>query len=285
MTTKINLVLFQPDTPRYKILDSYLEVIESLRWGLCALGYQCEFMRNRFDHGAVNIFFGWIPALQMGALEHIPPNSILYNLEQMAVGSMRGAVLLEQAAARFQIWDYSEANLPNWRELNPRFPVYYAPVSFAPTLVQAAVAAAEDIDLLYVGSLSARRVDKLSAASSHHSAVVTLSNVWGHQRDAFIGRARVLLNVSHDNPRMNIFEVVRVSYYLANQKAVVCESYPGQQVEADMQATLRFAAADGLGAACDALLADAPLRAAYARDCHEMFRQRDVRAVLRGFFD
>lgn len=285
MPTKINLVLFQPATPRYKILDSYLEVIDSLRWGLEALGYQCELMRNRYEHNAVNIFFGWIPALQMGALEQVPPNSILYNLEQMAVGSMRGATLLEQAAARFQIWDYSEANLANWNELAPAYPVYHAPVSFAPSLVRPRPEQPEDIDLLYIGSLSPRRVDKLSAASSHHSSVVTLSNIWGGQRDDFIGRARVLLNVSHDNPRMNIFEVVRVSYYLANHKAVVCESYAGQHVEADMQAALRFADAANLGAACDALLADPDACATYAAECHEMFRQRDVRAVLRGFFD
>ncbi|WP_317204569.1 hypothetical protein [Janthinobacterium sp.] len=285
MTTKINLVLFQPDTARYKILDSYLEVIESLRWGLEALGYRCGFMRNRFEHDAVNIFFGWIPALQMGALESIPANSIFYNLEQMAVGSMRGAVLLEQAAARFQIWDYSAANLANWAELNPRFPVYHAPVAYAPTLECVPAGPAEDIDLLYVGSVSPKRAEKLATASSHNSSLLTLGNVWGAQRDAFIGRAKVLLNVSHDRPAMNIFEVVRVSYYLANRKAVVCESYPGQHVEADMLATLRFAAAADLGEACDALLADAPARAAYAEAGYEMFRQRDVRAVLRGFFN
>lgn len=285
MKRRINLCLYRPGTPRFRILDSYLEVIESLRWGFEALGYDVAFRVNSIDNGALNILFGWIPAFQMGLADQLPKDTILFNMEQFAAGNLRGLQHVERALADFQVWDYSRANIANFAQLAPSKPVYWARTSYAPTL-QRIAPAEEDIDLLYIGSLSPRRSEKVQAATGPAQwSLVTLANVWAEQRDAFIGRSRVLLNVSHENPAMNIFEEVRVSYYLANRKAVVCEEVAGQHVEPDMASTLRFAPAGQLADACHALLEDPAARRVYAEEAHAMFVQRDVRDVIRGFFD
>lgn len=283
---EVNLVLFRPNTPRFQILDSYLEVMESLQWGFQSLGYECALRINAIsgDRNCINIVFGWIPALQMG--NTFPEGTILYNLEQYSKTPMKGQALLEKIVEKYQIWDYSLANIRRWNEINPRFQPYYARVSFAPNLVKLPPVAAEDIDLLYVGSLGLNRAEKLIECSSspNRNSVVTLSNVWGRQRDEFIARAKVLLNISNENPHMTIFEIVRVSYYLANKKAVICELFPGMEIEEEMLKVLKFAPASGLPAACDELVHDTEKRQKYAEECYETFRKRDVRDVIRNFF-
>ena len=284
---RVNVVLFQPDLPRFSILNSYQEVIDSLLWGLQASGFEASFLRNAFDPHAVNIVFGWIPAFQMGGSDRFPPNTILYNLEQFSVAGMRGAPILEEAAARYQIWDYSAANLPHWAELSPRFPVFHAPVSYAPTLERLPTGKPEDIGMLYIGSLGAKRSEKLHTTVDTpvvSNGLVSLTNVWGAMRDEFISRAQLMLNVSNDNPLMKIYEVVRVSYYLANRKAVLSEEVPGNFVEDDLRRVLQFSPPSELGHAAAALLAEPERRLRYADECYQVFRQRDVRAVVRAYF-
>lgn len=216
-----------------------------------------------------------------------PEGTILYNLKQYSRQSMKGREDLRRAAVRYQIWDYSAANISRWNEINPRFPVYYAPISFAPNLVKIARAGTEDIDILYVGSLGPKRAEKLSAVGStpNHNSVISLSNVWGSQRDEFISRSKLLLNISNENANMTIFEIVRVSYYLANKKAVICEIYPQLEIEEDMKNVLKFVEVGNLGSTCDEYINDARKREDYAEACFEAFRQRDVRDVIKNFLN
>jgi hypothetical protein len=281
---KIKLVLFKPDIPRFKILDSYLEVMDSLLWGFTSLGHECSMALNAIDNRCINIVFGWIPALLNGNV--FPPGTILYNLEQFSTQSMRGNRVLEVAAQNYQIWDYSAANIQRWMDLAPRFPVFFAPISYAPSLTRVSAPECEDIDVLYCGSLGAKRAEKIISVGNtqRQSSVVTLSNVWGRQRDDFIGRAKLLLNVSNENPLQTIFEIVRVSYYLANRKAVICEQLPSMSSEDDMRSTLFFVTPDQLASTCDEYLEDVGKRRAYAQAGFEVFRQRDVRIVLQSFF-
>jgi hypothetical protein len=285
MKQKINIVLFQPEHPRFHILNSYLEVIDSLVWGFEALGHTCTFRRNQVDYGALNIVFGWIPAFQAGLAGSFPPGSILVNLEQNSRTSLRGLTAMEFAAANFQIWDYAPGNIDRWREINPRFEPYLARISYAPTLTRFA-GTREDIDIGYCGSLSPRRIDKIAAATAtdRSNSVMYLAGFWGDVRDSLLARSKVLLNVSQENPLLTVFEIVRVSYYLANRKAVLCEARPDLEIEPDMAAVLRLETAERLPAACDELVADDALRRRYADDCFEAFAARDVRDVIRGFF-
>ena len=63
------------------------------------------------------------------------------------------------------------------------------------------------------------------------------SGVRGAERDALIARARLVLNL-HFYPTA-IFELVRVSYLLANGKAVVAECGPETEIDADIRARSR----------------------------------------------
>ena len=286
MPPKINLTLFRPDHPRFRIMDAHLEVMRSLHWGFRALGVDCSMHVNRFEPQATNIVFGWIIAAQVGALAGLRDDTILYNFEQFSERPLEGSGIA-QLAQRFRIWDYSAANLPRWQACNPRFAPFHAPVSYAPVLSHIAPAAEEDIDLLFIGGGGPGRQARLNEVSGGTSApsLVVLQNLWGAARDSFIGRSRLLLNIGNDNPQHRIFEEVRVSHYMANRKAVVCEAVPGAHVAPDMRAALPIVPRADLPATCERLLADPTERARWATQGFDAFCQRDVRDVLRRGFD
>ncbi|MDH4390190.1 MAG: hypothetical protein QE285_02050 [Aquabacterium sp.] len=285
MPRKYNLTLFRPDHPRFRIMDSHLEVMASLQWGLQACGLDCTVHVNQIDPQRTNIVFGWIIAAQMGALAQVPADTILYNFEQFSERQIAGTGLGD-LAQRFQIWDYSAANLPRWQACNPRHAPFHAPVSFAPNLERVRPAAQQDIDLLYIGSAGPGRSAKLAqiCTAPGRPALVSLQNVWAEARDGFIGRSKLLLNLSNDDPALRIFEVVRVSYYLANRKAVVCEDVPGQHVEDDLRPHLLWVPRDQLADRCAALLADPAALAEVGAPGPVAVRRRDVRDLIRQFF-
>ena len=281
---KINISLFQPSYSVMNIHNAFLEVIESLQWGFTNLGFECTFRINEVDRTCVNIAFGWVAAFNSGHMDIYPPGTILYNLEQWSNTRLYDQPVFHHIAEKFQIWDYSLGNLARWNELNPKYTPYYARISFAPNLIKIQPAE-EDIDILFIGQLNHGRADKVAACQSNvglnRNSVVSVSNVWGRQRDDFISRAKLMLNLSSPT---GVFEIVRVSYYLANKKAVVCEYHPNLVVEDDISEIVKFVATSDMASYCDSLVHDAEKRKNYAEKCFDFFCQRDVRDVIRNFF-
>lgn len=279
-----NLCLFRPGSPRWKIMDAHLEVMESLRWAFEACGIECSLRVNELDLSRRNIVFGWIVAAQINQLAGLPDGSILYNFEQFSEHPPPEPGVV-QMLSRFQLWDYSAANMAYWHALRlPREP-FHAPVSYAPTLTRIARAPQPDIDALFVGSAGPARYEKILSISLSESrpAVAVLMNLWGATRDEMIGRARLMLNVSAESPTLRIFEIARVSYYLANRVPVLCERVPGIYVEPDMQDAVAWAHKDELAAVAQQLLGDPAALQALGQRGFEIFSRRDARQVVRDW--
>lgn len=288
LVKKVNISLFKLPYSAMNVHDSFQEVIDSLMWGFNDLGIECTFRINEVDRSCVNIAFGWVNAFNNGLMDIYPHGTILYNMEKWSNQSFVNDPFFHVIADRFQIWDYNLATLEKWRELNPRFLPYYARVSFAPNLVKVPPQAEEDIDILFIGSLNESRAAKVMDCQRNigvnRNSVVTVSGIWGARRDDFISRSKVLLNLSCPGGQYSTFEIVRVSYYLANKKAVVCEYHPGLEIEDDMRNVLKFVPADEFAVCCNDLVHDADKRKAYADACFDVFSARDVRDVIKGFF-
>jgi hypothetical protein len=95
------------------------------------------------------------------------------------------------------------------------------------------LASEQDIDVLFFGTPSDRRLRILELLKAQGVRVVARFNIWGAQRDELISRAKVVLNM-HYYPT-HIFEIVRVSYLLANHKAGVSECDPDTEIEDDLR--------------------------------------------------
>lgn len=261
-------------------MDAHLEAMEALRWGLMASGIDCSVRHNELDLSRRNIVFGWIVAAQINQLRGLPPGSILYNFEQFSELEAPDAATV-QMLQPFRIWDYSAANLDYWRRAG--LSAFHAPVSFAPTLVRIPRANAPDIDALFVGAAGAVRSEKLLriASSEARPSVAVLLNFWGALRDEMLGRSRLLLNVSSESPRLRIFEVARVSYYLANRLPVLCERLPGLHVEPDLVDAVAWADKQELPEVAARLLADPAALAELGQRGFDIFSRRDARLVVQ----
>lgn len=287
---KICLVQYSPFYPKVGMLDSYNEVIESYAWGFAALNHDVKRLINCFDPDALNIVFGWQMPFQLGLIDTFPINTIFFNFERYTNRERTSPAItfLAYVASKYQIWDYSQDNVVIVNALNPMFPAYYAKIAYAPNLEKVPTGVEPDIDVLYYGKLSPYRYDALSKVADSRPnltglSVMTLTNVWGKLRDEFIARSKVIVNISHGG---EIFEIVRVSYLLANKKAVVCVLGNGQEViEGDLRSgALKFIMTSDVQSTCQALVEDDAARVLYAEQGYEIFRQRDIREVITNFF-
>jgi len=282
---KVCLIQYNPAYPKVGLLDAYNEVVETYLWGFAALGYAVERRINCFDADALNIVFGFSIPYQLGLIDTFPANTIFFNLEQY-VGKPLVNTSVHYLACKYQIWDYSLGNVACLNALNPKYPVYYAPISYAPVLEKVPAGMEQDIDVLCYGDLTLERGATVRRVATSRSDLTGLSamilcNVWGKQRDEFIARSKVIASV----PRGNIFESVRISYLLANKKAVVCEHRDEMEIEEDFRhGNPIVASVMEFRNTCQALVENDAERTRYAEQGYELFRQRDIRDVIKRFF-
>ena len=234
--------------PGYPHSAAFAEVAETIRHGLTTLGHDALVSRDLAAADRRHIVLG--AHLAPGAGIQLPPGSIIYNLEQVDDRSrwMTGALL--DLYRRYPLWDYSATNIERLVALGVPRPTH-VPIGYVPSLTR--IAPAEpDIDVLFYGSLNERRkrvIDRLRAAGVRVEAVF---GVYGGERDALIARAKLVLNVHYYEAK--VFEVVRVSYLLANGRAVVSERGSDPAEEASFASAVAFADHDQLVDTCLALL-------------------------------
>lgn len=277
--SNFNLVLVIPH-PRMHGLKGYREIMETVQWGLQALGHQVSISENRFKTGVRNIVFG-AQMLTPQELEQVWPETIVYNLEQLR--NLDAAALnpvFRQIAQKFQIWDYSAANLATWQQLGARRPVVHVPVGWAPVLQRIAQPAEQDIEVLIYGLPSEARNASFSAMGQQGITCLMLCGLYGQARDALIARSKIVLNASLYT-RSDVFEIARVSYLLANRKCVLSLKRPDMFIEADIQAVVAWCEPDTLVQRCYDLLENDAARAALGEAGESAMRQRDIRPLLQ----
>ncbi len=134
----------------------------------------------------------------------------------------------------------------------------HVPVGYVPALTRIPPAPMPDIDVLFIGSLVARRIQILQALERQGARVVAVYGRYGRERDDLIARAKIVLNI-HFHPA-KVFEIVRVSYLLANRRFVVSESGSDATVEGAFAGGVVFAEYDRLVETCLAYLRDEAAR-------------------------
>ena len=260
-------------------LNGYKEVIDSVLWGLSELGHEVRYSLNTFDPTSRNIIFG-AQVLPVEFLQTLPTHTIVYNFEQLR-GLQKNQIKpeLHLCAERFTIWEYSESNFESWALLGVDKPVL-VPVGYAPVLSRIPKPAIQDLDILIYGMSGDKRVNAFHRLSHAGFKVLFVSGLYGEFRDALISRSKIVLNVNlYDLPK--IFEIVRVSYLLANKKAVVAMLDPGTAVEKDLNTSVRFTVLEKIANDCAQLLEDDSERTRLEMLGYETFIQRDIKKILQ----
>lgn len=227
--------------PRMHGLNGYKEVVETLSWGLQSLGHRVSYAINAAASDATNIVFG-AQVMPVAALKQLPDNTIIYNFEQLrgiAANRVREETRYYAKAEQFKIWEYSAANVPSWHGLGRR-DVKVVPVGYAPILSRIPKAARQDVDVLIYGLTGERRLQVFHALSQFGLSTLFVSGLYGAARDDLISRSKTVLNVNLYQ-KSRIFEIVRVSYLLANRKAVIADLDADTSIDADLHGAVRFA--------------------------------------------
>ncbi len=240
--------------PNYPHVLAFAELANALVQGLGALGFAAALTQNPAEIEGRAIVLaphliphvGWRP----------PADAILYNLEQGDDGNEWFSPAYWDLLHRHEVWDYAQLNIDYLAARG--VPARLMPVGYAPCLTRIESAAQEDIDVLAYGAMTPRRIGILQALHQRGLKVVPLFNVYGPERDRHIARARLVLNIHAQTARL--FEIVRVSYLLANGRCVLSEDGNDPGLEAPYRDGVTFVPYDQLIGATLNLLADEPAR-------------------------
>ena len=250
---RVTLVRFRIDKEIY--YRAFDEVVEGLIAGLKEIGVHVNVAINEVNLLQNNILIG-AHLLSDEALEALPSNVIIYNLEQLVKftsSSICNRPAYINALRVHHRWDYSLNNIATPLDYVLQGNVEYVPVGYASCLSRVE-SVEQDIDVLFYGGVTFRRKKICDALKDKGYNVCVSCGVYGVERDSLIRRAKLVLNVHlYDS---HILEVVRVSYLMANSKAVVCECASDTEVYPHFRDGLCLVAYDDIVNACVELLVD-----------------------------
>lgn len=138
--------------------------------------------------------------------------------------------------------------------------------------------------MLLYGVPGPGRLGAFQQLCNHGLTCVFLCGLYGPARDELIARSKMIVNIALYE-RSKIFEVVRVSYLMANRKAVVADVDADTVIDADVAAGIRTVSAGELVAACKDLAADAAARERLQEAAFRSISQRDIRRILAEVID
>ncbi|MBI1733149.1 MAG: glycosyltransferase family 1 protein [Gammaproteobacteria bacterium] len=246
------------DPPKLPMKGILMEVAEAVCYGLRDLGMDARITTSLEATGRRRILLGTgaLPnAQELGCAAALPlqrGDTILYQLEQVEGPAHFLTSSVFPWFMTFAAWDYSRYNM-QWFDLLGMDRITHVALGYVPQWTRIP-GSKKDIDVLFYGRLTERRRLILDKLHRRGVKVAALVGVFGAERDSYIARSRIVLNVHHYQAR--IFEYPRVLYLLANGACVVSESGSDPD-EAEFSAGVAFAPYDGLVSSCLNLL-DSP---------------------------
>lgn len=203
----------------------FAEAVEALTWGLRGLAHEVESSTYPV-RGACNIILA--PHLLLASDENvsIEPGTIVYNAEpSWSPLFLRSLRLLGNRHC--VVWDYSPSSTEFLRGLG--IPARTVPFAWCPSLARepSPLAHPRHVDVLWIGSLSPRRervLAELARLAPEGFAIKRLFNCYGRERDHWIVRSKVLLNVHYWDE--GGCEDLRIIHAASNAVAVVSEGEP-----------------------------------------------------------
>lgn len=241
------VVLLEP--PGYAHTGIVAEVAETIHHGLEALGAASTLARNAMWSDRVNIVFGahLLPAMS-GWDAHGTDHLVVFNLEPIQDGFLEALPPYLQLLRSCRVWDYDARNVRRLAALGISG-VDHVRIGYAPPMTRIANAARQPIDVLFYGMLNQRRLRLRDQLVRMGLETRFVFGVYGAERDALVAQAKVVVSPSRFE-RDGTFDIVRLSYLLANHKAVVMEGGIDAEQEALFAEGVAFAGFDGLATEC-----------------------------------
>jgi hypothetical protein len=252
------------------------EVADALEDAFRELGGSAPIVRNPEEwNGRIPIVLGANLLWRLG-YPPMPPNSIIFNLEQMIEGSVWMSDRYLPALQQFPVLDFSKQNLASLHGLGIRH-ARLLEIGYSPALAKIPISLEKPYDVIFYGSVNDRRQRIIDELVARGMITASLRGIYGPDRDLHIGRAKLVVNIHYYE--QSAFEVVRVSYLVANKIPVLSERRPD---ETDGEwAGVEYASYDQLVERCIALVDDDRWRERLAEDGFRHFSERRQADLLR----
>jgi hypothetical protein len=157
-------------------------------------------------------------------------------------------------------------------------------VGYAPILQRIVRADPQDIDVLIYGVPGQERLRAFHYLCLEGLTCVFVCGLYGAARDDLIARSKIVLNINlYEHAK--IFEVVRVSYLMANRKAVVAPLDAGTLIDPDIAQGICGDSGAAMIAACKHLAADREAREKLEKAGFDAISRRDIRQILAEVVD
>jgi hypothetical protein len=194
------------------------EVAELLCYTYQDSGHECTMAYNEFDNDATNIILGYHLLTKMSLV--LPDKYVIYQLEPLISNAVwHNNQMLRLLSEAPEVWDYDVKNIAFLDNMGVK--AVHKPLWTHPKLnrIKHLPMRERDIDFLFFGAGCARRTRVLNGLSALGFNVKHLFGVYGAERDLWIARSKVVLNIhQYDNA---LFEQVRVIYLENNGCTVV----------------------------------------------------------------
>lgn len=270
--------------------ESFYECILFCMGSLRDLGYEVSYADNQLRDGAVNIILGSHTDLSenasWAAMSRQAKDIIIYNWEQVGSDVPHFTPRYIRQMINTHVWDYNVNNVAALKLAGVQ-DIHYVPLSYTNNMTRISSHEIQDIDVLFYGVVNERRKKTLHAIRAMGLKVVSTEECpWmkGEIRDQYIARSKVVLNM-HFFDVAKIFEVVRVSYLLANQKAVVSEVAEGTDIDDDIYQAISHGTHEQLPQLCWDLVHDDSKRRSLEQKGFGIFSQRNAAQTMRQAVD
>jgi len=201
--------------------NAFYETAELLHYSFKELNIDSTISVNNIQKDAnLNIFFGG-HLLHREQFSIIPKDSVIFNTEPIYDDQVAARTAILELAEKFEIWDYSKINIEYFKSKNFT-KIKLFKFGYQKELQRITKPVLQDIDVLFYGSINARRAKIIEELSQSGLKVKSLFGVYGKERDEFISRSKVILTVYYYNTKT--FDIIRFFYLMANSKAIICES-------------------------------------------------------------
>lgn len=226
MTQRYNICLVEPQN--YIHSGAFYEIADLLLYALRELGHEAAVTKNGVDPAARNILIG-VHLLNPSMAAQMPPDTIVLNTEQLGgTPASWNQNILEWFSRGFTLWDYSDANVTRLGEFGVKR-VEKLQLGYQKELCCITPQEEQDVDVLFYGSINPRRQTVLSDLESRGLRVKALYSVYGAERDAWIARSRIVLNLHFYETQ--IFEIVRAFYLMTNGIPTAAEVNPTTRID------------------------------------------------------
>ena len=211
----INVCLLQP--PGYIHALALLEAAEYVAEKCRLAGYAAGLSKNRMVATGLNIVFG--AHIKPANNQDFPPNTVIFNTEQIPEKNIWINSEYKHCLDRHFVWDYSNANLAHLHDRTQRVDFFHVD-----RLKRIVLPEQREFDLVFYGSMNARRKAILEKLGSRGLKIHTIFGLYGPERDAHLRRARAVLNLHFYDSQ--IFQQIRAFYALSNGLPVISENFP-----------------------------------------------------------